>query len=328
MRIFGAVLIALVLVFQVYAYLINLEGDQPVPPLFGNFPANRAILESAGAKDSFSFAVAGDISSVGTFEAIAESLRTRPVDFAVLLGDGSYGPAEEEHRYLRAELHEYALPCPFFYVVGNRDVSADRFPLDRFERDYGPSIFSFEYQRCLFIVLRTLPEPFTNEESLAYLRMLRDIPKDRYQHRFVFMHIPPPMTPLFRQRAVPEGDQFIRLFDEIGVDYVFSGHYHRYSRVRLGSTNYIVSGGGGSHLLQNPAGQFHHAIIIHISQDSVEEEILGVREHRNPEDILERFAITEAWPMMKRHPIGMIGVDLLGIVLAIVLLRRQSSRGM
>ena len=327
-RIFVVVAVAAVLLFQVYAYVMQREGDLPLPPLFGNFPANRAVLESAPAKDGFSFAVVGDINSTGTFERITDHLRKMPLDFAVLLGDGSYGPAEPEHQYLRAELHEYALPCPFFYVVGNRDVSADRFPLDRFERDYGPSIFSFEYQRCLFIVLRTLPEPFTNEESLALLRRFRDIPQDRYLYRFVFMHIPPPMTPLFRQRAVPEGDQFIRLFDEIGIDYVFSGHYHRYARIRLGSTNYIVSGGGGSHLSKSPTGQFHHAIVLHIGPDSVEEDIIAVPRHKSVEDDLEKYAIMEVWPMMKRHPVGMIAADVLGFVLMIGLLWRWPIRHM
>lgn len=319
-------MIALALLFQVYALVIQREGDRPLPPLFGNFPANRAVLESAPAKEGFSFAVAGDINSVGTFEAISDRLRTLSLDFAVLLGDGSYGPAEPEHKYLRAELHEYALPCPFFYVVGNRDVSSEGFPLDRFERDYGPSIFSFEYQQCLFIVLRTLPEPFTNEESLEFLRGFRQIPKDRYRRRFVFMHVPPPVTPLFRQRAVPEGDKLIRLFNELGIDYVFSGHYHRYDRIRLGSTNYIVSGGGGSRLLKNPPGQFHHALVIHIGPDSVKEEMIVVPEHKNLDDILERFAIVEAWPMMKRHPAGTIGADILGLVLMIGLLRRGPNR--
>lgn len=326
LRTLGAVVIAGVLLLQVYALVIHREGDLPLPPMFGNFPAIRAILESAPAKDQFSFVVVGDINSTGTFERITDQLRKIPLEFAVLLGDGSYGPAEEEHRYLRAELHEYALAYPFFYVVGNRDVSPDRFPLDRFERDYGPSIFSFEYQQNLFIVLRTLPEPFTNEESLAFLAQFRDIPRDRYRHRFVFMHIPPPMTPLFRQRAVPEGDQFIRLFDEIGIDYVFSGHYHRYARVRLGSTNYIVSGGGGSRLLTNPPGQFHHALIVQVRRDSVEEDIIAVPRHKSIEDGLEKFVITEVWPMMKRHPVGTTAVDVLGFVLMIGLLWRTTNR--
>ncbi|NLH16814.1 MAG: hypothetical protein GX455_09560 [Phycisphaerae bacterium] len=322
-RIIVAIAVAAAMVFQAYVWVIQREGNLPVPKGFGNFPENRSVLESAPAKEGFSFAVMGDISSVGTFERICDHLRKMPLDFAVLVGDGSYGPAEPEHRYLRAELHEYALSCPFFYVVGNRDVSADRFPLDRFERDYGPSIFSFEYQQCLFIVLRTLEEPFTNEESLAYLRQFRDIPRDRYRYRFVFMHIPPPMTPLFRQRAVPEGDELIRTFEEIGVDYVFSGHYHRYARVRRGSTNYIVSGGGGSNLAPSPPGQFHHALILQVRPDCIEEQIISVSKCINMEDLLERTAITQTWPFMERHPVGLILLDVVGLVLIILLVRRR-----
>ncbi len=321
-----ALAVAAAMLFQAYVCVVQREGDLPLPKGFGNFPENRAVLESAPVKEEFSFAVIGDIGSVGTFERICDHLRKIPLDFTVLVGDGSYGPAEPEHRYLRAELHEYTQPCPFFYVVGNRDVSADRFPLDRFERDYGPSIFSFEYQRCLFIVLRTLEDPFSNTDSLEYLRQFRDLPRDRYRYRFVFMHIPPPMTPLFRQRAVPEGDEFMRAFDEIGVDYVVSGHYHRYAHVRRGSTNYIVTGGGGSNLAKTPSGQFHHALILQVRPDSIEEQLVVVSVHKNLEDILEKIAITELWPMMKRHPIGWMTLDLAGLILIVLLFWRRSIR--
>ncbi len=319
-------MVSIALLLQIYAFVVHHEGNRPLPHWFGNFPKNRAILESAPAKEQFSFAAVGDINSVGTFEHISGYLRSMPLDFAVLLGDGSSSPTEEEHQFLRAELDEYTLPCPVFYVVGNRDVSAEGFTLDRFEREYGPSIFSFEYQQCLFIVLRTLPEPFSNEASLAFLAQFRDIPRERYRYRFVFMHIPPPMAPPFLRRAVPEGDQFIRLFEEIGIDYVFSGHYHLYAHVRLGSTNYIVSGGGGSRLSKNTPGQFHHAMVIHVSSNSVEEEIISVPEHNEIEDRIEKFAITTLWPMMRRHPVGTIAVDFLGFVLMTGLLWRWPIR--
>jgi hypothetical protein len=157
--------------------VVQREGHSPLPARFGNFPANRAALEGQTEKDAFAFAVVGDTKSVGTFERIAEDLKRRPLDFAVLLGDCSYDGTEEKHRYFRAECaEEYAMPFPVFYVVGNHDVSPDGFPVSRFEQDYGPSIFSFEYQQCLFIVLRILNPPFSNEESIEFLRRFRGEP--------------------------------------------------------------------------------------------------------------------------------------------------------
>lgn len=113
-----------------------------------------------------------------------------PLDFAILLGDCFYDGTEEMHRYLRAELAKgYALPFPVFYVVGNHDVSPNGFPVKRFEEVYGPSIFSFEYRKCLFIILRILDAPFANEDSLAFLADFQGINLSKYIHTFAFMHI-------------------------------------------------------------------------------------------------------------------------------------------
>lgn len=113
--------------------MVQKEGDSPLPPLFGNFPSTRAILENAPPKKEFTFAVVGDTKSVGTFESITKELRNTRFDFAVLLGNCSYGGTEEKHRYFRAECSdEYVLPFPVFYVAGNRDISYFDFPVSRF----------------------------------------------------------------------------------------------------------------------------------------------------------------------------------------------------
>ena len=321
LRITAFVILAAALALQGYTIVIHKEGDSPLPPLFGNFPANRQLLEGQAEKDAFTFAVLGDTKSVGTFERISEELRKEPIDFVVLLGDCSYSGNEEEHRYFRAECaDEYALPCPVFYVVGNHDVSADRFPISRFEQVYGPSVFSFEYQRCLFIVLRMLNRPFSNAESMAFLGGLRDVSLASYRHVFVFMHMPPRLSPIFSAHSFPESEELVLLLDELGVDYVFAGDFHGYARVELGRTDYIVTGGGGSHLREEPAGQFHHAMVIRVASDSVAERIVHVPRHSDIEDRLEKFAIVEAWPWMTKHTGLIILLDVLGVGVAVLLL--------
>jgi hypothetical protein len=319
------IVIVVVLLLQLYSWLVQRRGDLRLPEQFGNFPANRTVLESAQQKDSFAFAVAGDTNSIGTFERFAKLLRKMPLDFFVLVGDASFGPTPDEHRLLRAEwATELALPFPTFYTVGNRDVGP-QFPIERFEQSYGPSNFSFEYQNCLFIVLRMLQDPFSNADSLEFLRKFRSEPLDKYRRRFVFVHIPPPVTPVYNARAVAEGDQLVALFDELKIDTVFSGHYHAYGRVRRGATNYIITGGGGDHLSKTPPGQFHHAMIVRVSQDSVEEQIVSVPETNAIEDRLEKRAITEWWPMMRDHPTLTVVVDALGLIVLIVCLVRRRS---
>jgi hypothetical protein len=305
-------------VFELYVLIVQSEGDSPLPPLFGNFPRVRAILEKQPGKEEFLFAVVGDTQSTGTFERIVEELRKAPLDFAVLLGDCSYKGTESHHRYFRAECaEEYALPFPVFYVVGNHDVSVDEFPISRFEEVYGPSIFSFEYQGCLFLVLRILNKPFSNEESIEFLRSHLKREPGKYRKRFVFMHIPPRISPDFKARQFAESEELVTLLDELDIDYVFTGDYHGYARVRLGNTTYIVSGGGGGHLDHDFFPQFHHAVVLRVGKDFISERIIPVSRDNDFEDRLEKLAITEVYPWVSQNWVGAL---VLNAVMLLVLI--------
>lgn len=322
----AVIILGAALTFQGYAIVVQREGNSPLPPRFGNFPANRAVLEGQNEKDEFTFAVVGDTKSVGTFEQIAENLKMRSLDFAVLLGDCSYNGTEEQHRYFRAEcVQEYAMPFPVFYVVGNHDISPDGFSISRFEQDYGPSIFSFKYQQCLFIVLRVLDSPFSNKESIEFLRRFRGEPLEKYRHRIVFMHIPPAVSSDFIARSLGESEQIVQLFDELGVDYVFAGDYHGYAKIKLRNTTYIVSGGGGAHLKEKKGRQFHHALVMRVGKDFVTEKFVHVPRINDLEDRIEKLAIVVVWPWMCKHKCFTILFDVLVVILLLSLLRPAVS---
>ncbi|MCF6158295.1 MAG: metallophosphatase family protein [wastewater metagenome] len=166
-----SILLVLILIFfgfEMYTMFIqNYEGNIDLPQLTGNFTQVREMLAKEQQKDEFCFAIIGDTQSHGTFEQIARELRSESLSFAVFLGDFVRKGTEGNHNYFKSEYAtEFTFPFPAFFVVGNHDVDMDSFPLSRFEEVYGPSIFSFEYQKCLFVVLRTLNEPYSNEESL------------------------------------------------------------------------------------------------------------------------------------------------------------------
>jgi len=193
--------------------------------------------------------VVGDIKGRGTFEKIVEKLKKEPLSFMVLLGDctreGTYG----YHRYLKAELaEEMKTPFPVFYIVGNHDVDEKEFSLSQFEKAYGPTNFSFEYQGCLFIGLRILNYPYSTAESAAVLESLLATQRNDYRKVFVFMHIPPPISSDFQAGEFENSKQFVELFHKYNVDYVFAGNYHGYRKITFKNTVYLVSGGGGAHL--------------------------------------------------------------------------------
>jgi len=295
-------LILIFFVLEVYALIVQKESQEPLPPLFGNFPHIRDTLEKQGQKEEFSFAVIGDTRSVGTFERIVQELRNIKLDFAVLLGDCSYKGTEGEHNFFRAEcVDEYALPFPVFYIVGNHDVSMSDFTISRFEKVYGPSIFSFEYQGCLFIALRILNEPYSNEQSFEFLRAWLKKQPEKYKKRFVFMHIPPPISEDFESRKFTGSENLVKLFDELKIDYVFAGDFHGHARVKLGDVVYIITGGGGAHLRESRSKQFHHAFIMRVDKNGVNERFIPVDRENHLEDRLERLAIARVYPWLSSN---------------------------
>lgn len=321
--ILSAILVILVFfVLEVYALIVQTESQSPLPPLFGNFPHVRETLEKQKEKEEFSFAVVGDTRSVGTFERIAEELRNIKLNFAVLLGDCSYKGTEGEHNFFRAELaEEYALPFPVFYVVGNHDVSMSDFTISRFEETYGPSIFSFEYQGCLFLILRILNDPYSNEQSFEFLRALLKKQPEKYRKRFVFMHIPPTISVNFESRKFSGSENLVKLFAELKIDYVFAGDFHGYARVRLGNVIYIITGGGGAHLVESRSKQFHHATIIRVNRNGVHERFIPVDRDNDIEDRLERFAIARVYPWLSCNRVAVALINAVMLIGLIGLLR-------
>ncbi len=309
-------IIAVLLAFEVYVLCINyFEGGTPVPPNFGNRPDVIRMLTDQGKKESFRFAVAGDTKSIGTFERIAAELRTEPLDFVVLLGDVAYNGTEAFHRLLRAEIKEYKLEVPTFYIIGNHDVEPATFPVRRFEEIYGPGIFSFVYQDCLFIGLRILDEPYSNQESIDFLNHIASGPSDRFRHKFVFMHIPPPISPDFHARSFTGGAKLVALFNKLQVDYVFAGDFHGYARTHFGLTNYLVTGGGGARLKNKKFKQFHHAVVVTVSQDRVSERIIQVDKSDEFEDALEKLAVGEVYPWLIKYRMFVVPANAILLVI-------------
>jgi hypothetical protein len=186
-------------------------------------------------------------------------------------------------------------------VPGNHDVSEGGFTLQRFEQVYGPSMFTFEYGRCLFIVLRVLEAPASNTDSIAFLKRLSPDALARYRHRFVLMHIPPVISRDIQSRRLKESGELMGLFQELGIDYVFTGDYHGYARVTRGRTSYLVTGGGGARLDGGRGRQFHHAVMLHVGRDFVAEKIIPVDRHIDPREALTRFATVRFMPWVSGH---------------------------
>lgn len=285
--------------------MIHYESQAPLPPLFGNFPGIIASLDKGGPEE-FSFAVFGDTKGAnGVFEELVEKLRKKPVDLAFLLGDAYW----ETFPFFRAEItDEYRLPFPVFYVIGNHEL--DNFSLEKFEKTFGPTIFSFEYKNCLFIILRVVGDSAYDQASINFLKSLETGKKRKYRKIFVFMHVPPPVQKIKKFCAPAE---LLKLFQQLKVDYAFASHYHGYAHATLKNITYIVTGGAGTELEKSVYGQFHHAIVMTVGKDNVSETIIPLEECYDMEDKIERFAAVAGYRWLCQH---VVIVSILNMLLA------------
>lgn len=308
-----------------YALLVHhFEGRRDLSHISGNFPQNREKLCHEKLKDEFSFAVVGDTKSSGTFEEIAAELGNEPLSFLVFLGDFVYKGSEGEHNFFKAEFAtEFSFPFPSFFVVGNHDVDSRNFPISRFEEVYGPSIFSFEYQECLFVILRILNPPYTNGESLQFLKkLISENTSSRYRKTFVFIHIPPPVSSDFKARPFDGSDEIISLFEKLNPDYVIAGDYHGYARITRKDIVYLVTGGGGAHLEEKKFGRFHHALVLRVTKNGVSEKMLVVNRDETLEDGLERFALASVYPWLRGNWFATALLNSLVLAISILLSKR------
>lgn len=320
-------LVTLFFCFETYTlFVYHFEGTKDLPLSFGNFPHNREKLTHSKQKDKFSFAVMGDTQSAGTFEEIANKLKDEPLAFTVFLGDFVRKGTEGEHNYFKAEALEFGFSYPVFFVVGNHDVDISNFPISKFEEIYGPSIFSFTYQECLFVFLRILNEPYSNKESLQFLeRLIANDASSRHKKKFVFMHIPPPVSSDFTARQFEGADELVQLIEKLNADYVIAGDYHGYARITLGKTVYLITGGGGAHLEKNKFGYFHHALVLNVSKNHVSEKILVVNRNEKFEDSIERFALADVYSWQANNVIEVFLINII-LVASIVGLYKYLNR--
>lgn len=309
-----------IMALEVIAVVAIRQSRGPLPPLVGNFPENRAILEEAATKEQFSFAVFGDTEgATGSFDLLTAKLRRLPVDFAIHLGD-AYA---QTYPYFRAELRDdLRLPFPLFLVPGNQDLRD--FSVKQFEEAFGPSLFSFTYQECLFIGLNISGGQENTAASLTFLKDTLNQKGSMARKIFVFMHVPPAILPGHKFAAPAK---LTKMFAAHQVDYVFSGHYHGYTQVQKKNTTYIVTGAGGKDLEENsPYGQFHHGVVMTVGPDFVSETIVPLPKTYDLESKLQRFAIVEVYPWLQENRGSAVVGNLLVLLLILQTLRSLLRR--
>ncbi len=237
------------------------------------------------------FAVVGDSGNGGrTQRRVADLMRAADPDFYLHTGDVIYPAGEERHYDERFfdPYRENARRAPFFPSLGNHDIIAylgdpylEAFEVPRTNPARSERYYAFEWGPARFLALDT-SLGFIIPGSPQHLWLIDELNRPGpWTWTFAFHHHPPySSSPEFTAGS----NLLIRhlvspLYEQAGVDVVFTGHAHVYERTRprrdfAGAgpgVVYIVTGGGGAGT--HPAGtssftavsvEAHHYVLVEI----------------------------------------------------------------
>jgi predicted phosphodiesterase len=207
--------------------------------------------------DEFQFAIVSDRTGghrAKIFSRAIDQLNLMQPEFVVSVGDLIEGYTHDNNEIDRQwrEFQSYTsrLQMPFFYVVGNHDISNKTMAKHWGER-FGRTYYEFLYKNVLFLALSSEDEPGNDKgkigaDQLAWLKKVLDENKD-VRTTLVFLHKPMWVMPEFEKNNWLEVEKLLA-----GRKYsVFAGHVHRYQKfVRNGQNYYMLGTTGGVSLLR------------------------------------------------------------------------------
>lgn len=232
------------------------------------------ILMSASlAAGAVHFAVIGDRTGghhPGVYaEVVKEVARLHP-DFVMNVGDMIEG-YDEDSITIHGEWQEYMsllqpLSVPVHCTVGNHDIWSDM--SERLYRQYiGEPYYSFNYENMHFVVFdngRWDKSANLPEEEINWL--IDDLTANKNAaYTFAFFHKP------FWYDAMVNGvpDTVHNIMVNLGVDAVFSGHYHEYFSGDLDGIQYTGVGSSGADALVAPTGLNYHFVWVTVDDNGI-----------------------------------------------------------
>lgn len=226
---------------------------------------NSFITAPDGENVPFRFVAYGDTRTQTARHAlVAESIVRSDPDFILHVGDfvnngrvyAEWGPQ------FFTPAANMLKRVPLFPVLGNHEFSGAGRVLyyDYFNvptnglSGYGEHFYAFTYGCARFIALSVCEggcDPFT-PGTVQYNWLLQQLQSPEFQRarwRFVWEHNPP-YTAQQRDNLVNANlrAHLVPLFEQYGVDVVFSGDDHFYRHSERNGIHYIVTGGGGAPL--------------------------------------------------------------------------------
>jgi hypothetical protein len=209
--------------------------------------------------DPFSFVVFGDSrSNADSHRVLVERVRREVPDFILGTGDMvNEGGVEKDWQSFFTIERDLLRDNVLFPSLGNHDRQGPGRRADAYRRYFSvpadtpdpERYYAMTYGNSRFLVLDSNSHSFALTDQTAWIQreLERAVSDPAIQHIFVTMHHPPYSVSL--HGGHPElRETWTPLYERYGVDAVFSGHDHCYSRSEKHGVRYFVSGGGGAPL--------------------------------------------------------------------------------
>jgi 3',5'-cyclic AMP phosphodiesterase CpdA len=215
----------------------------------------------------FTFFAVGDTQGrEDIFTLMIEDANSQKPSFVLHLGDmTSLGTEEQYDKFLSTA---EGLEVPLYTTPGNHDIKS--IGIEAYQDHFGPGDYSFEYKNTLFVSVDSSQAGLSNVQY----DWLEEELSGNQDHKIVFTHVPPIDPREGEDHAFldeEEGQRFVSLMQQMGVDVVLNGHIHCFNQILRGNTLFVTSGGGGATLYETPEnGGFYHYLKIDISMFGID----------------------------------------------------------
>jgi hypothetical protein len=277
---------------SVTQHIVELTGLSSGTTYYYRVSSDNTILTSSGTKfqtnkknQPFAFIVFGDSGAASPAQSMVAQLLEGCINphFGLHTGDVIYpgGEAENYNPNYFIPYKNTIKRIAIYPTLGNHDVMTDSGQpyLDAFvlpDVESGSNTeryYSFDYANAHFVCLDVSEQDELITDvyevgSAQYNWLVNDLDSTTKTWKFVYFHVPPyssNSTPLHNGNAGVQ-DNLCPVFEDHGVDMVFSGHSHHYERTKpiangtttASGVTYIATGGGGAALagLCPPGGNY------------------------------------------------------------------------
>lgn len=219
------------------------------------------------------------------YEKAVVKINSLNPDFVVITGDfvNDQQSASQINEFKRVTA-KIKPSIPVYYSPGNHDIGQVPTPesLEKFKKNYGSDRFSFKHKGSSLIGFNTglIKAKLEKPEKEQFNWLSKKFRKSRNsQHILLFTHYP------FFNKTVDEPEsysnigtqyrlKYLELFEENGVNAVFSGHHHNNGLAAYGNVQLVTTSALGKPLGNAPSGMR----IVKIYNDKIEHEFYGLEE--------------------------------------------------